>query len=406
MTKLKTILLVALDINPSIGSEAGRAALWLSLAIKHANIIVVTDRAHASSDLAISFPRVTFHFVESSRLLRAAKFAQSRQWAFAIIYRLFLLKAKSLIRVLARSQHIDAIHCITPAGLVYFNDFYTLGLPTIVGPVGGGLRTPAGFPSVFGTTRRVNTLRDWYFSRILKMQNWREYFTRAKLVLVSSGYERSLLPQPIQKRSLQVFNAVVDTDYFCPAKTSACSTRPRILFSGSLVPLKAVNLLLEAARRAMLCGSLDFDIDIAGDGPEEGALKATAERLEIAHRVHFLGRLTKTEMRDCYRNSDVFCFPSLRETAGNAVVEAMACGLPVVVANYGGPADIVSEDCGFRIPIDSENSFVEGLANAISELLADQDLRRKFGHAARLRALTEFSTKALEAKIIAAYSSW
>ncbi|MEO0653103.1 MAG: glycosyltransferase, partial [Planctomycetota bacterium] len=92
-------------------------------------------------------------------------------------------------------------------------------------------------------------------------------------------------------------------------------------------------------------------------------------------------------MRDC----DVYAFPSVRESGGATVMEAMACGKPVVVADHGGPAETVDDSCGLRVPARSPEQLIEGVADAIESLGRDEALRVAMGRAARQRIERAFT---------------
>lgn len=89
-----------------------------------------------------------------------------------------------------------------------------------------------------------------------------------------------------------------------------------------------------------------------------------------------------------YQNCDIFCFPTLGEPFGKAVIEAMSCGKPVIASNRGGPKEIVEDGkTGFLVP----PRKIEPLAEKILKLLRDKKLRRKMGKEARKRVLEKFS---------------
>ena len=85
-------------------------------------------------------------------------------------------------------------------------------------------------------------------------------------------------------------------------------------------------------------------LTVAGAGPLDAALRASAPA-----GVEFLGRVPPERMPELYRACDVYCQPSLVEPQGQAVLEALACGRPVVATREGGPAEIVTDACGVLV---------------------------------------------------------
>ena len=92
-----------------------------------------------------------------------------------------------------------------------------------------------------------------------------------------------------------------------------------------------------------------------------------------------------------YRRSHVFCFPSLAETSGNVLLEAMAMCLPVVTINRGGPAEIVDDTCGYRIEPVSPEYVKKEMARILSQLAKDTDRIIELGSNARQRVATNYT---------------
>lgn len=146
---------------------------------------------------------------------------------------------------------------------------------------------------------------------------------------------------------------------------------PVILTVGRLSQEKAVDVLLEAAARL----TQDAQIAIAGTGPDEGRLRAQAERLGLgADRVRFLGFVPGPELPAVYRLADVFAIPSAAELQSLTTMEAMATGLPVVAANAYALGELVA---------DGRNGFLvtpgrpDELAACLDALLKEPDLRAR-----------------------------
>ncbi len=114
-----------------------------------------------------------------------------------------------------------------------------------------------------------------------------------------------------------------------------------------------------------------------------GARKRRHKSKEPKEYAFTAGCLAKVDA--FYSQSDVFLFPSLRECSGHVILEAMSHGLPPIVANAGGPAYSVTDECGYRIPLSNPTQFPRDLAGAVRKLAADPSALRRMGTAARAR---------------------
>ncbi len=160
---------------------------------------------------------------------------------------------------------------------------------------------------------------------------------------------------------------------------------PRLLSVGRVVYQKGIDLGLRAL--AGLSG-LDWEWYIAGDGPQLETLQALAHELGIAERVHFLGWQSRAELAKWYYQSNLFLFPSRHEGMPNAVLEAMAGGLPVIATRIAGNEELVVDDIT-GVLVDAEN--VESLRDGLNRLLAKAKMREQMGLASRKRVEQEYS---------------
>jgi glycosyltransferase involved in cell wall biosynthesis len=182
------------------------------------------------------------------------------------------------------------------------------------------------------------------------------------------------------KRSLQmeyglsseVVATGVDTKFFAPAAGRPGNSRPRVLFAGSLRPFKQPQFLLEAAAYFP-----QADFVIAGDGVMAQELRARAQQENLANVV-FLGALSAQELRREYQQADVFLFPSKWEGSPKVILEAAACGLPVIARKDYRPETVVDGESGYVVNSDQE------IYDRLRDLLNDQQLRCKLGQVGRL----------------------
>jgi glycosyltransferase involved in cell wall biosynthesis len=154
-----------------------------------------------------------------------------------------------------------------------------------------------------------------------------------------------------------------------------------------LVPLKAVDLGLRGAAPLLREGRAH--LSILGDGPERERLETLVDELGVRSAVTFCGWVGHSETLAQLRKSDVLLFPSLREFGGGVVFEALAMGAVPVVADYGGPGDIVTDDVGYRIPLTNEHQMAAQIESVLQRLASDrphlETLRRRGAAYARER---------------------
>jgi glycosyltransferase involved in cell wall biosynthesis len=189
----------------------------------------------------------------------------------------------------------------------------------------------------------------------------------------------------------------VDLDMFTPrspGKQHVSGHEPVVMLAvGRLVAKKGFDVLIDALRL------LDFDwrLLIVGDGPLSADLEHAARATTHADRIRFLGARTHAELPGLYHDADVVVVPSVIDADGdrdglpNVVLEAMACGLPIVGSDVAAiPTAILHRDTGLLV----DPGDVHGLAKALDELAKDSDFRDTLGANARARAESQFGLRA------------
>jgi glycosyltransferase involved in cell wall biosynthesis len=167
----------------------------------------------------------------------------------------------------------------------------------------------------------------------------------------------------------------------------------RVLYVGRLVYLKGLHLALPAFAR-LLADAPDSRFKIVGSGPQEAELRALAHRLHLDAHIDWVPWLPHEKALSVYSQSDVFLFPSLHDSSGNAVLEAMTNGLPVVCLRLGGPAAIVDTYSGIRVAASEPDRAIEYLGSALSLLATNPSLRSFLSRGAYVRANRYFAWSA------------
>jgi glycosyltransferase involved in cell wall biosynthesis len=146
-----------------------------------------------------------------------------------------------------------------------------------------------------------------------------------------------------------------------------------ILFVGSLYPVKGVKYLITAMKK-ILEEMPDVRLILVGDGKERENLVELSKQLSIVKYVRFVGKIPHEKVKNFMQDADVFVLPSLSEGLPNVILEAMACGLPIVASRVGGISNIITNDInGYLVEVED----TDDIANKIILLLNDQALRKK-----------------------------
>jgi glycosyltransferase involved in cell wall biosynthesis len=204
--------------------------------------------------------------------------------------------------------------------------------------------------------------------------------TSADHVVVTTSLMRqyAMKQYDIADCNIHVIPNYVQTDVFAPSGQNRQS-RQRIIFVGRFVPQKNLFGLLEA-----ICG-LEMELIMIGDGPLRPQLedRATCDGL----RVRFLGNKPNRELPEFFKEADLFVLPSHWEGHPKALLEAMACGLPVVGVNAQGTRELIQHrKTGFLC-----GSSPNEIRAAIQEVMGDEDLRKRMGRMAREAMVNHFS---------------
>ena len=298
-------------------------------------------------------------------------------------YVFFYAKARRWIRrALASGERFDLAHQLVPLAMRYPCPAAGLGIPYVIGPVGGSLDSPGGFENEKDTApwyvglRRIDRLR----MRLDPLL--RKSYREAACVIGIAPYVGDFLKSnPIRR-----FEFISDTGIERLPDVVDRSSRSgpvRLLYTGRLVRTKGAR---DAIRAMNLLRDLSVVLDIVGDGFDRAACETLALNFGVADRVTFHGWKARDKMADFYRSADIFVFPSYREPGGNVVFEAMGFGLPLVVSDRGGPGYAVNEICGIRVSPLTPDQYARDLAVAIRRLVEDRKLRLSLGEGARRRA--------------------
>jgi len=257
-----------------------------------------------------------------------------------------------------------------PAGLIAWWVHLIYKIPYVVSLRGGDV--PGFRPYDFATYHKIITpaLR----------QVWR----RSSALVANSRGLKELALAFDSHFPIQVIPNGIDLNRFTPSLERQWSP-PRLLFVGRLVYQKGLDILLPALSELK---HLPWELTVVGDGPYRGALEKEALALGISEHINFTGWQRNEELVRQYQEANIFVFPSRHEGMPNVILEAMACGLPVIATSIAGNEELVIHgETGLLVPTEDSINLLE----VLSELLSDPVLCKQMGAAGRKRVEEHFT---------------
>jgi glycosyltransferase involved in cell wall biosynthesis len=359
--------------------------------------LLVHDRTQ--KELCREFPHELdrLHFVADSRVniwcCKIGRLMPDRVAAFtvgAISHFDTQIRQRNLAQSLLHKYRFDIIHEPIPVSPKLPSMLFGLSAPVIIGPMNGGM----DYPPNYNAGRSLERFIVWCLRSTATF--WNTVFPgkrQAALLLVANKRTYDALPAKFKsKRVVEFVENGVDLDLFKPQSTRMMRKKFRIIHIGRLADVKRVDLLFDAC--AQLSGNIEFELDLVGDGPMRDVLEDQVEQLSLKDYVRFHGQLPQPVAADLLRGADILVLTSMKECGGAVVLEAMASGVPVIAANWGGPADYISADTGILIPPATPDVFVDELSKAVLWMARNPQARSKMAEAGRQRAAALYDWRA------------
>ena len=401
------ILLSAYACEPDVGSEPGVGWRWATgLARAGHDVWVITranNRAAIEAALAGGMP-ANLHFAYYDLPAWARAWKRGGR-GVRLYYALWQWGAYRVAKELCRELRFDVVHHLTFGVFRHPSFMGRLGLPFVFGPVGGGESAPRELRGTYPLRGRVvDLLRDaanWFVRFDPLMAG---VFERAAIMLCKTRETLARIPARYRDKCLVQVEIGAEEDLpVLPLPARRVHRRFKVLYVGRLVYWKGVHLGLMAFA-GLRQRHPDARMTIVGRGPDEQWLRRLAERLGIADAVTWVPWLERSAVMRVYPRFDAFLFPSLHESSGNAVLEALSSGLPAVCLDLGGPGVLVDSSCGWRVAAGGREQGGKGLADALATLAEDRPLAREMSVAAVRRARTQFSWPRQVARMERIYS--
>ena len=395
------VLLSAYQCAPGLGSVSQIGWEWYSRLARRVPVTLVTHvrnraalrRAGAplkSSDIVFID---TEWFAGPLYRLAARLFPRSEHAVFLVSSLDYFLWDRQAVgrlrRLQKRGEAWTIAHAVTPVSPLAATVLHRLGIPVVLGPWNGGLSSAAGFPEIMKQdsewlyrVRRLGAVADRLFGTT----------RRSAAILSATRATDETIPPHALPKTIRMIENGVDLNVFYPADWPGPPSLSRpleILFVARLIPCKGLPLLFDAL--SILRAEVPFRLSVVGDGPMRRDWERDCASRGFDGAVRFLGNLPLPGVADRMRAAHVFCLPSVRESGGAVLLEAMACQRPVIAIGHGGPAEVVDSAVGLAVSPDGPAQVARSMADAFRDILRNPDVWKRCGEEGHRRAVEQYS---------------
>jgi len=383
------LLLSAYACEPGRGSEPGVGWNWALELARLGHDVWTLTRANNRESIENALRttpdvgRLRFLYYDLPQPMLWIKRSPPGLYAY---YFLWQIGAYRTARRAHELQHFEHVLHVTIGSYRMPSFMGELEIPFTFGPVGGGETTPKRLREGYGPRGRLgDSCRDLMNAWVRHDPLMNRTFSRAQRILVKTDETARWIHDRHQAKIHQHFEVGVRSraeDGSHDLKSNTLGPF-RILYVGRLLYWKGIHLGLRAFSEH-LKKHPDSTLTLVGAGSDETRLKRLATSLGIDGAIRWMPWIEQSELASIYHDHDAFLLPSLHDSSGNALLEAMSYGLPVICLELGGPGVLIDSACGRVIPARqrSESEVIGDLAEALDELGSDDDMRSRLSRGA------------------------
>lgn len=336
------ILINAYACEPNRGSEPGVGWNWAVKLAQYNEVHVIT-RANNKSIIETYWSNHTkpcslfFHYYDCNRFLLWAK---HHHLPVNLYYALWLHGASSYAKVLNNKYHFDIAHHITFGVYRFLPNMYKLGIPVVLGPVGGGEYTPENLLCLYSFKDKIKEAIRMISNKLTILNPYyHKAMDNASVILAKTQDTKLVFQKRVwQDKTIVELELGIDS---MPIISMNDRKRNQFLFVGRFTYWKGIKIALESFCK--FCKSYDPNARLIfiGKGEMHDFIISFARNNDIERNIEIIGWMEQKQLADYYKTSCALLFPSMHDSSGNVVLESLSFGLPVICLKCGGPASVM-----------------------------------------------------------------
>lgn len=407
------ILYDCFSCSPYYGSDEGIGWLWPYHMRKYHEVwaLVRSDRRpdierycreHNISDIHFVYAdipdQINFYYKNKKR-------GKNGTLDFLAYQFLWQFPAYKVALKLHRKEKFDLIHHVSTNDFRFLGRLYKLKVPYIIGPIGGAQETPEPLRYYVRNNKKQELLRTALNFLLTGTPAYKKALNCAVRVYVSNKEtEMFLRPKMKEPNKCEILTEIGYSGNL-PIQRSQKTHKEETVFlwAGRMEYRKGLEFLFDVLD--MLPMEKSWKVVLCGDGSLKAHYAELNNQKPYKDRVIFAGKVAYEEMKFWYSEADVFVFPSLRETTGTVIIEAMAYGLPVIALRQGGAQNIITEETGWLIGGETQQEYVFNFARAMESYMSNSAKKNWDSDRVRQRVIDVYSWEAKVEKMNHIYNS-
>lgn len=371
---MKKILLSAYACEPNKGSEPGVGWLWaMELSQRNFDVHVITRLNNQPAinkffETSKKPSNLTFHYFDVPKWLSWWKKGGRGVRTYYLFWQII---AYFFARKLTTQVNFSIVHHISFVTIRQPSFMGLLGIPFIFGPIGGGERSTLRCRKGIGFINFLIELARDFLNSLVKFDPlmWIS-FSSASEIYVTSHETKKLVPKIFHRKTfvqLAIYpDKGIKRDY---------NTSPQfdLLYVGRFLHWKGLFYLILAVKETQKIFP-SISLTLIGRGRLEAKMQYLIHQLNLDKNVSILPWVERAKLSQLYDNHKIFVFPSLHDSGGMVVFEALSHSLPVICLNKGGPGTIINKGGGLLVEVNNNTQIVADLSTQISLLLGDTQL--------------------------------
>lgn len=375
-------LISAYSVNPYHGSEDGVGWNWVlqyEKNYKQGDKIILLTKKFNEEDTRRGFQEFGIRHIEL-KIVDVPAYLNWFREKYSLFHHMYymLWQHWAWLWVKKSGLQFDVIHHVTMNDYRIVSEMYKVQNAKIIwGPVGGAQITPKALKCY-----ERKKLSAEFRELINKSCQWNPIYkaiVRKYDVIYCINKETKYQLEKIIKRPIVLLPELAIRDEYKNLKINERKNEIiKIVFVGRLIWKKGITFLIDTLE--LMPRNIEWELQIFGDGENRDLIIKQIYQSSIREHVKIMGNRSLNQITEAYQDADIFVLPSLRETSGNVLLEAMAHAIPIVAFDMSFCSQLKKKDCGIFIDVNqSVGKIKKDFCNAILELIQNPETRKQKG---------------------------